>query len=254
MNILTLTTDFGLRDPYIAAFKGSILTEDASINIVDISHGVDAYDITVAARICAQAYPKFPKGSLHVIRLLEYSARTLKYVLAEHNGHFFLAPDNGVLSLIIGELVHGCRGFRISDLRNVDEEIAKRAVSLLQSQSLQQIGEPLLEPKQLLVLLPIINAQSITGNVTYIDYYGNLHTNIDEQTFLKQARGRDYEVLFRREVLTKISSHYGDVPQGEKLCFFNAQGFLEIAVRIGRACDLFAVKVNETVQIRFSAP
>ena len=106
--LITLTTDFGLSDHYVGVMKGVILSICPRARIVDISHGVSAYEIPEAAFTMAQAYRYFPRGAVHVVVVDPGVGTARRPILAQAAGQYFIAPDNGVLSMIYAREKHKC--------------------------------------------------------------------------------------------------------------------------------------------------
>jgi hypothetical protein len=104
MSIITLTTDFGELDYYVPLFKGSILRSCPSVKLIDISHKIQPFDINTAAYIVKNCFESFPLKSLHIIRVGENSSDNQRIMAVNYRGHYFIGPDNGVLSMIFEEL------------------------------------------------------------------------------------------------------------------------------------------------------
>ena len=104
MQIVSLTTDYGYTDYYAAALKASLLSQCNSLNIVDISHNIDTYDIIQGAFFLANTYQEFPEGCIHIVAINNFSDERLKLIVFERNKHYFIGPDNGIFSLIFSDL------------------------------------------------------------------------------------------------------------------------------------------------------
>ena len=101
MSIITLTTDFGEKDYYVAALKGKILSLKSDANIIDISHQISSYNIKHAALVLANSFFHFPKNSVHIIGVLSMYSKNSRYLAIKHSGHYFIGPDNGIFHLIV---------------------------------------------------------------------------------------------------------------------------------------------------------
>ena len=104
MPIVTFTSDFGLNDYYVALIKGSMLSENPSLNIIDISHNINNYDIVQAAFILKNAFESFPKGTIHIVGVDSELSDENKHIALEIDNHFFVCPDNGLISMIASEI------------------------------------------------------------------------------------------------------------------------------------------------------
>lgn len=255
MPIVTLTTDFGWRDHYPAMIKGAMLCEHPGLNIVDITHSVSNYDIVQAAFLFGNAWGSFPEGTIHLISVNDYYAPRKRFLATTWKGHFFIAPDNGVFNLIFGEEMPP----HFYELEYEEEaplplqDIYARAVGYLaHGRPIIEIGLPAEDIERRITLQPVISHSQIRGSVIYVDNYDNAITNVTRELFDKVGAGRAFQLYFKRHApIRRLSRDYHDRPVGEPLCLFNAAGYLEIAVNMGRACTLFGLKEEETIQIDF---
>ncbi|MBO6212992.1 hypothetical protein SAMN05421738_105231 [Algoriella xinjiangensis] len=278
MAIITLTSDFGLKDYFVSSVKGAILKELADVTIVDISHHVNPYDLSEAAYIIRNSYEEFPKGTIHIIAVNSLSTPFQKPICALINGYYFICGDNGILSLIcqknqpeeIYEITAYPEGIdSLFPMRNcfvpVACHLARGGVPAL-------LGNKRTEMKQLNELKPIYRDDKfIVGNVIYIDHFGNVVTNITREFFEEIAADRKYKILLRQKdfSITDINiiyDHYNEVVQdfskevqafGRTLCLFNAAEFLEVTlyksnpVVSGGANQLMGLKKGDTITIEF---
>ncbi len=258
MNIITLTTDFGLQDYYTAALKGSILTQNRDLLLVDVSHTVRNHDIVGAAFTLKNTWRNFPEQSIHVVSV-NNGGGALQFIAFEYQNHYFVGPDNGVFTLLIENLPHYIRqnGARILPFDGVNfhqiKNIITNAVAHLthEESSLDTLGQPTNEILQRIHLQPVITASEIRGAIIHIDNYDNAILNISRETFERVGRGRKFQLYFKRfDPITKLSESYNEVAMGETLCLFNSD-FLEISINLGKAAELLGLKIDDTVQIEF---
>ena len=276
MAIITLTTDFGLKDPSTGAVKGAILSELDTANIVDISHLVAPFHITEAAYIIKNTYSSFPKGTIHIIGVDSEITPENKHIAVQLDDHFFICANNGIMSLIASEIkpqkiveinIHDTvdTNFPVLDI------FVKVACHISRGGTLEVIGRSISEIKQLKDFTPIVNQEQnqIIGHVVYIDNYGNVVTNISRKLFENERKGRDFKISARSVNLTKIHENYSNainftIPKeerreddGKKLAIFNASNFIELAIyksnpsTVGSASTLFGLKLNDTINIKF---
>ena len=256
MPIVTLTSDFGLTDYYVSAFKGAMLSWNKELVIVDISHNVNNYDIVQGAFMLKNAYPNFPKGSIHVININSYYAKERCFLAIRYDDHYFIGPDNGLFSLMFEspdqdmyELDYNEElGFSI-------QEVYARAVGhIANNLPFNEIGLPVDSIYKRITIQPVISHSQIRGSVIHIDNYENVIVNIKRDLFEKVQEGRSFEISFRRhEPLTRLVRNYAEVPVGEPLCFFNSAGYLEIAINLGKAASLLGLYLEDMIQIDFTA-
>ena len=255
MQLVTLTTDFGTQDFYTGALKGALLSRAPGLTLVDISHDIKPFDIVQGAFVVQNVWREFPAGTIHLIGVNCVYDERFRFVAARHEGHFFLAPDNGLLTLLF-------QNFDPAELRNLPADPAEHfavktifadaTAQLAAGKPFEELGEyaaPLLER---ISIQPVITPTRIRGTVIHIDNFENVVVNIRRDVFEKTLNGRAFSLFFRRnDPITRLSGNYCDVAPGEQLCLFNMAGFLEIAVNMGRAATLLGLKVEDVVEVVF---
>ncbi|MCF8236852.1 MAG: SAM-dependent chlorinase/fluorinase [Saprospiraceae bacterium] len=255
MQIITLTSDFGHQDPYAAMVKGTCLRADPAIHCVDLTHEVLPFAVSQAAYFVLQSYRSFPEGSWHVVMVnLFYSAQP-SLLLTCHHGHWFLVPDNGLLSLLFNPLP--AKIFRVGTFnqgfRAVLDQVHHAITSWTAEPDPTGWSERVDHTEERLWLHPVTQKDWIRGNVIHVDRFENVVVNVHLTLFEEIGQGRPFRFHFRpHDVIERISSHYGDVSEGEPLLLFNAAGFLEIAVRTGNAASLLNLKMDDSVLIDFT--
>lgn len=255
MAIVTLTTDFGHGGYELARLKGAMLREFSELRLVDITHTVNNYDIVQAAFIFRNAWASFPKGTIHLISVNDYAIEKPRFLVAAHHGHYFVAPDNGLFTLIFGDdqpkAFHELK-YREDRLLNLEEVYAYAAGFLGRGRPVIEIGPPAEGIVQRITLQPVISHSQIRGSVIFIDNYENAITNVSKALFEQVSGGRDFQLFFKRhDPICQLSQYYNEVDIGEPLCLFNSAGLLEVAINMGRAGSLLSLKVEDTVQIDF---
>jgi S-adenosylmethionine hydrolase len=263
--IITLLTDFGIKDHYVGALKGMIYSHIADAKIVDITHLVDPFVTHQAAYIASASYGYFPEKTIHIILVDAEISTKNKPILVLWKNHYFLTTDNGILSLI----THDKKPELILSL-SYEEGIESSlffvnvATQIAQGTPISELGEviPTLKEVQRLNAIVSEDNRRITGNIIYIDHYGNAISNISEKLFEKIRNGRDFEILFRNYTIRKIYSSYSsyalekNAATGEKMALFNASGFLEIALyrgnpKSGTASSLLGIEYQSSISVRF---
>ncbi len=275
MAIITLTTDFGLKDPYVAAMKGAIYSQYASATVVDISHLISPFNIYEAAHILKDAYQHFPQGSIHIIGVDSEETPEHNLIACKLNNHYFIGADNGIFSLLAEQhsfekLVRIQLPEGMTTSCSSTHTFVRVATHLAIGGTLEVIGKPINTIKEVRSLAPIVNAQNtvITGNVIYVDNYGNVVTNIKKNWFELIRKGRDFEVVARNYKFKKIHNRYCEsvnfdiakenrTDDGKKLALFNSSGNLEIAIyksnlqTVGGASSLLGLRYHDSVVINF---
>lgn len=253
MHIVTLTTDFGTHDYYVPVLKGAMLTQHQAINFVDVSHNITNHDIVQAAFVLKNAWSSFPDRTIHVVSVNNFGGEQKRFLAILHQNHYFIVPDNGIFSLIFEAPPQYAypilfEGLNFSDVCNC---LVKAVRHLVQELPLTDLGAPVEDMVQRITFQPVISPSQIRGAVIYIDHFDNVTVNITRELFERVGRGRQFQLYFRRhDPITKLSTHYNDVPIGETLCLFNSD-YLELSINMGKAAEMLGLKIEDTVQIDF---
>lgn len=249
-----MTTDFGYQDYYLPLIKGAILSQNAQLNLVDIAHNINPYDIVQAAFILKNCWHAFPEGTIHLVSVNDFNNGKNQIIAIKYQNHYFIGPDNGIFSLVFDEiptaiflLKDATAGF--SSLKDV---YATAIGAIANGDTLEQIGKAQQDMEQRLTFQPVISLSQIRGAIIHIDNYENAIINVSQELFEKVGNKRPFKLFFKRHnPITRLSLHYSDVTIGERLCLFNAAGYLEIAINMGKASTLLGLKLEDTVQIDF---
>lgn len=255
MQVVTITTDFGNKDYYVAELKGALLTKAGKVEIVDVSHSVPSYDIVQAAFFVENIFRKFPIGTIHIIAVHHYYARKNRLLVFKREGHFFVAPDNGVASLLFEDL-------KIGEIYTIDEtelkfetmiDIYAHVVGYIKHNlPIEDIGLKVDRINKKLQLEAVVTDNQIRATIMHVDHYDNVIINLKKEKFESIRNGRKFELYYKQnEPIDHISRTYSDVTVGEVLCMFNSDGYLEIAINMGKASSMLNLLRNETIQINF---
>lgn len=278
MPLITLTTDFGTKDHFVGAVKGAVFSELPSARIVDITHEISPFNITETAYIVRNAYKSFPEKTIHIIGVDSELSAENKHIVIELDGHYFICPDNGVISMIASEInptnifeitIHN----RIETSFPVLDIFVKVASHIARGGSLSVIGKAISDYKKLIEVKPKINPEAtiIKGEVIYVDNYGNVITNISKKLFNEIGKGRNFIITARRYAFSKIHLKYNEIVDyslaeekrfidGKRLAIFNSSNFLEIAIyrsnpkTHGGASSLLGLHYRDTVSVEFKTP
>jgi S-adenosylmethionine hydrolase len=259
--IITLTTDFGTMDGYVASMKGVILSIASDCQILDVTHEVEPQNVRQAAILLSIAAPYFPPETIHVA-VVDPGVGTDRALLAvQAGGQIYLAPDNGLLSKIL-ELFpdHVVRRIenrayflpQVSRTFHGRDILAPIAAHLARGVALDDIGPITGEYQRGLFPHPTVVGNVIKGQIIYRDRFGNLFTNISRD----EVKAFDYSSLHIRAGYTKIeklSQSYSDVEKGELLCLIGSGGYLEIALREGSAAEKLRFPLGTEVEITAAA-
>lgn len=272
MGVLTLLTDFGYRDHYVAALKARLLHLAPALPVLDITHGVEPYNIAHAVHVLRAVFRDFPVGTTHLIAVSDYGASpagavaTPAWHAAQHQGHYFVAADNGVLALLCdgvperlvrlrgaatapaGGPADGASPVAFDPTRDV---LAPAAVQLALGQPLEALGQATTELYSLTNRQVRLQDNRITGHVVHVDHYGNLITNISREAVEVTSRDRLPIIKFGRETVRELRPHFAAAPPGEIVCAFNSQGCLCIAINQGHASELLGMYFDSQVDVWF---
>jgi S-adenosylmethionine hydrolase len=274
MSIITLTTDFGLKDHFVGALKGKILSEYSEASIIDISHHIDPFNTAEASYIIGASYASFPKGTVHLIGVDMELNKENQHIAMQWNDHYFIAADNGILSMLSQKIVpqkmvainiHDRLAGETTDL----DVFVKVACHIAKGGLINVIGKEINSIKQVTNLQATVSddMNSLKGHVIYIDNFGNAVTNISKKHFIEVAKGRPYEIVMKTKNIKTILPNYSAIAssdkypikdyEGEKLALFNEAGFLEIAIfrsnpaTVGSANSLLGLNYRDPINIVF---
>ncbi len=253
MPLVTFTSDYGLQDHYVAAVKAKLLNADITTQIVDISHLINPLDVAHGAFIIKNVYKDFPKGSIHFVAVGTTAAQNDRFVAVEINQHFFVAPDNGILSMINnGEpLKASLFSENIKDSFPAKNIMAEAVIKLRKNQTLDVFDNNFLDYKETKNRVISFKDDNISGHIIHIDYYGNAITNISEDIFQAVRHDRSYTISFKRENINRIYHSYNEVGEADCVTLFNAANLLEIAIKQGSAYQLLGLRFGDAVNILF---
>jgi S-adenosyl-L-methionine hydrolase (adenosine-forming) len=252
--IITLTTDFGLADSFVGMMKGVILGIAPDAHLVDVTHEIHSYDIVEAALIVEGAYRYFPPGTVHVVVVDPGVGSQRRAIAAAADGHIFVGPDNGVLSLILNrERVASSR--QVYEITNTNffarpisqtfhgrDIFAPVAAHLAAGTSIEKVGRPILD----FVNRPLPDlcrqGNRLVGAVLRIDKFGNIITNLR----LKDL-GAEFSIEIAGRSITRLCSTFSEADPGEFVAIEGSSGFIELALNQGSAAD--RLKVGRGAQI-----
>ncbi len=263
--IVTFTSDFGPQDAFVGIMHGVVLNIEPQTRIVDICHAVASYDILDGAWTIAQAYRFFPPRTAHVVVVDPGVGSKRRPILAETEKYFFIAPDNGVLSIIEARepkfTVRHITSERyllepVSQTFHGRDVFASVAGWLSKVIDLSDFGPEITD--YLRLTLPTVERiadNSLRGVVLKVDKFGNLITNIGEQEAPEffAATLPPVNILISGETITRICKSYAEGAEGEYFAIIGSSGYLEIAARQASAAQKLSAGVGSPVGIVFEA-
>lgn len=259
--IVTLTTDFGLKDSYVAEIKAVILDICQNAIIVDITHEIKKFDIRMGAYVLACAAPYFPKGSIHLVVVDPGVGTQRRPIVIQTQRSLFVGPDNGILFLAAKKQ----NIIRIHELTNPDlmepkvsntfhgrDIFAPAAAHLANGIKPENFGPKISELEKPEFSKTTRAKGKLVGTVLHVDGFGNIITNITkkevEQTYL---RGVICLELPHYEVKLKLGKAYGEVKPLESIALIGSHDFLEIALNQDNASKKFRVKAGDRIKLLF---
>ena len=258
--LITLTTDFGLNDHFVGTIKGILLGIAPDARIVDISHSVQAFDVLDGALTVSQAYSFFPSGTVHMVIVDPGVGTARRPILATTERHHFVAPDNGVLSMMYD------REERLS-VRHVTAEhyflqpvsntfhardvFSPIAAYLAKGVDPDRFGNEITDFVRFASPKPKVVDGTLRGLILKVDRFGNLITNITAQDAptLFQVEPPAFKILVGKGEITQIRTAYGEGNPGEVFAILNSMGYLEIAANRAAAAQVLGVGKGNEVSV-----
>ncbi|HJR16530.1 MAG TPA: SAM-dependent chlorinase/fluorinase [Gemmatimonadales bacterium] len=250
MSIITLLTDFGSADHYVAEMKGVLLSRAPGVTLVDITHAVSPADVRSGAYVLGRTWNRFPPGTIH-LAVVDPGVGTTRAALAfSANGHRFVGPDNGVFTPVLHdaevEAVVLPTPETASPTFHGRDLFAPAAAALAAGVPLSVLGPPFEGiPERLAYTIPHYEGKTVVGEVVYIDRFGSLITNLTSELVPTYAT-MEIEDLD----LGPLRRTYADVTTGGLLAYVGSGGAIEIAVRNGSAARRLGIGVGGRVRAR----
>ena len=254
MGLITLISDFGAKDYYVALLKAAIFKQYSGASVVDITHDITRHDIMEAAFYLQSTFDHFPESTIHVVCVNSFYSPKSELIMIKYKGHYFIGPNNGLFSLVFTEL-SADHIWQISDNLNTQNqyEIVGAAITIIASNRYEELFvQPIGNFDRKISLQPVITSQQIRATIVHIDQFGNVIVNLDQRTFEQVRANRPYAIYYKsNDPITSLSSSYSDSMIGDVCAFFNTINLLEIAINMGNAHELLNLNKNETIQINF---
>ncbi len=248
--LITFTTDFGTEDEYVGTMKGIIKTINPDAQFIDISNEIPSWDIKRAAFYIGYSYRFFPKKTIHIV-IVDPTVGTRRCIVCVYaKQQVFLAPDNGVLSVVL-DREKSARVYKVSNRRYMLNDIshtfhgrdifAPVAAYISKGLAPDKIGERLNTFKKLDAIHPLLEKERLIGEVIYSDRFGNLVTNIDFEIFNKlfKPKKRTPKIKVGNFYINRLLTSYEESDSDKPFAIFGSKGLLEVSVKKGSARDFF---------------
>ncbi len=256
--IITLLTDFGTKDHYVASMKGVILGINPGCTLIDITHEVHPQDIMEGTVLLANTFSYFPKGTIHLAVVDPGVGGKRRPVLLETKNYFFVGPDNGLFTLVAKrdrvKQVIGLTNKKyflpdISSTFHGRDIFAPVAAHLSLGMRPGAFGEKLDHWRKLKFREPKVKRQKLSGEIIFIDRFGNLISNIEQARFRSFIKGQPFVIRVGDEVISDIKRGYWEGGKQETIALFGSGGHLEISVHKGNAQKVLKVKRGDAIRI-----
>lgn len=254
MTIITLTTDFGTEDAYVAQMKGVLCsTVSTAVRIVDLSHTLPPQDLRAAERFLATAVPTFPAGTVHLAVVDPGVGSSRAPLAVSFEGQWLVVPDNGIASAALeaGALAYALDASRInphsvSSTFHGRDVFAPAAAALAMGRPVEAFGTRLETPVCLPRRQPMKAGGEVAGEILHVDHFGNLISNI---RWTESGLAEPVEVYCGGQRIGPVRDHYAEAKEGELLALIDSQGYLEVAQRNGSAARTLGVSVGADVRV-----
>ncbi len=259
--VVTLLSDFGLKDPYVAEMKAVVLSVCPEATLVDISHEIEKFNVRMGAFVLASAAPHFPSGSVHVAVVDPGVGTSRRPIIIETKRSFYVGPDNGLL--VLSAQKEGMRrAYHITNRRYMLPKISRAfhgrdvfscaAAYLAKGVSPSEFGPEIQDYSVPEFAKPQLKAGKLFGEILYIDGFGNAITNVSAGDLEKSGihEGQLLQVkIGDKTIKLRFCSAYGEVPVGSPLAVVGGSDFLELSVNQRSAAKRFKVQVGAVVQV-----
>jgi S-adenosyl-L-methionine hydrolase (adenosine-forming) len=259
--IITLLTDFGTRDAYVASMKGVILGINPNAHLIDITHDVEPQNIVEGAFLLGEAFSSFPKGTIHVAVVDPGVGGPRRPVLIVTAGYFFIGPDNGLFAFALAReevrkivLLDRAGFFRtpVSATFHGRDLFAPVAAHLSLAGRPVRFGRSVETMEPLCLPEPLEKRRRLTGQIIHEDRFGNLVSNIGAGRLARFTEGRPFVIRAKKRAIRSLSRTYGDVDRGSALAVAGSSGLIELSVREGRAGKVLGLRRGDPVIIEIS--
>jgi S-adenosylmethionine hydrolase len=260
--LITLLTDFGYADYFVAAVKGVILTDNPLAQIVDITHDIPPQDVAAGAFTILAAYPSFPAGTIHIAVVDPGVGSARRGILIKSSGQFFIGPDNGIFSYVcdnnVGlepEVFHltNEQYFRlpVSPTFNGRDIFAPVAAALSRGISPSELGTRVSDFVRLSPLKPITSRGEISARIIHIDRFGNCVTNITRNELTEKMIAAGATLLLKGKVVNSFRKFFAEETESRDRIFalWGSAGFLEVAAVNESAAKLLKAKRGDRVMV-----
>ncbi len=246
MPVITISTDFGLDDPYVGILKGVILGINPQVRLVDITQALSHHRLLEAAFVLQTAYPYFPKGTIHLAIVDPGVGGGRRLIAIQGKDSVWVGPDNGLFTLVLKEqpqskIIHLTNPAfflkRVSHTFHGRDLLAPVAAHLSLGVPLEEMGPAIFDPVVLPFPEPEIKEKELVGRVLWADHFGNLITNINQAALLPFSSSPSFSIVIGSDTIPEILPTYSRGRPGRLIALIGSSGYLEIACNLDRAAE-----------------
>lgn len=261
MQIISMITDFGLKDNFVGVMKAVILKINPKAQIVDICHEIKPQDILGAAFLLKSAFKYFPKNTVHLVVVDPGVGSQRKKIIVRTKNYYFVGPDNGVLSLSLKDEppveimeISNQKYFLkpISDTFHGRDIFAPISAYILKGKDIRKFGKRIKSIQRLNLSRVKMTSKSLSGEIIYIDRFGNLVTNIDKDIFSRVTKNKKFKISIKDKVIYRLSQSYTEGGPLKPLALIDSFNYLEIALNGGSASDYLKAEPGTPVTVTTS--
>jgi hypothetical protein len=254
--IITLLTDFGLSDAYVAMMKGVILSINRDAELVDITHSINTGSVFQGAYLLKESFSYFPVGTVHVVVIDPGVGSNRRIIAVNAAGHFFTGPDNGIFWPIIEKFKDATiyeltenKYFlpRVTSTFHGRDIFAPVAAHISLGLDIHQLGRAVSDPEKLEMPLPFRHDNTLTGQIIRIDNFGNLITNITVDDLVGFLGNNEPVIYSGKNKIHGLSKTYSERERGELLAIINSSNQLEVAVNMGMASHYIGKEAEDII-------
>lgn len=263
MPLITLSTDFGLDDPYVGIMKGVIFGINPQVHLVDLTHALSHHRLMEAAWVLATAYPYFPQGTIHLSVVDPGVGGDRRLLAIQGREHLWVGPDNGLFTMVLKAEPEA----KTIQITNPDfflkplsatfhgrDKLAPVAAHLSLGIPLEGLGVPISDPVSLSFPEPEITNTRICGQVLWADHFGNLITNIHQKCLLPFVSSTPLEIVIGSETIAEILQTYAQGRPGRLMALMGSSGYLEIACNQGNAAGYVQYDPDQGLKVYIHFP
>lgn len=257
--IITILSDWGLKDHYVAMTKGKIWSMVPNVNIVDITHLIEPFNIGQAAFILRNCFRDFPDGTIHIIAVAAKASFQASHLVVKHQNQYFIGSNNGFFSFVFHQIPE-----EIWELNTKEQEgillypsrdiYAPTAAALTKGIPLEKLAHRIETIEHNKLFEAFERGNTIHGSVVHIDHYENVYTNITKRLFEKLAiPNKPFQIVLNgcQYTIQRLSNTFNDIPNGRLGVLFTSDEYFTIIINQGNAAGLFGLKKEDDVTLFF---